>query len=192
MHWVFLQFEDRENYNGVGWGQFAKSVRQHIKTTEFKAKEFGHYEGKVWFDLVGNDNKYLKLNMISRSSFEDARDMSTLKWARLTQVGDLKMFCSDNNGHQKYPSLSVIDMFTHRPPKNLTSIKEITLSYDEIYKRLADYSPQTYIVVHDKVVGLPHWLTVSSSHNNCCGNNNHIVMEIRCKVKNSEVINSAS
>lgn len=177
-HIMFVSFEHRDDHNGVGWAKFAKSIKKHIESTEFEIIDFGHYEGKVYFDELRSGNKSIKFGMFTRGSYSDPRDMQTLKHARINNIGGYSVSCVDDLEHEIHTSISILSDNAHT---KFSSIKDILTAYDSIESLVTNYEDSTYLVKDEKVVDAPSWLYINAKHH--CSNSEHEVQALTCKVK---------
>ena len=186
LHLMFVGFEHRESYNGVGWGQFSKNLKTEIKATGFQASDFGHYEGTVWFGDLVNEHQSIRLGMFSRSSYADPRNLNTLKHGQINQIGGKSIFCFDDMGHEQFATISIMNMKFDDALTSVSSITEILDNYQEIEETVSNYEGRTYLVNTDgNIIDLPNWLYVNIRHNNCLGEN-HVVQRLTCR---ADVIN---
>lgn len=180
-HLVFTSFEHKDDHNGVGWRQFSQGLKRHIKDTDFHATDFGHYEGKVWFGALKSKNRSIKLGMFTRASFEDPRNLQTLKHATIYEIGGTSISCIDMLGHTQNTSISIWNMDLKSDQLLVSSIAGILENYQFIENIVKNYKGGTYSVIDNTANGLPSWIDVNINHAGC-KEKDHIVEQMTCDV----------
>ena len=167
-HWVFVGFEYREDHNGVGWSAFAQSVRKHVKSGPYEVNEFGHYEGKVYFTVTDDEKNDYHL-FTSRGAYSDARNMHTLKSAKLRvkKINGQNLVCNNNFGEDVFPFISRENLLLSNETPN--SLNEMLEASRPVVSSFGVSLPQSYSVLEGKVVGIPEGFLVNvERHSNCC------------------------
>jgi len=176
---MFVGFEHREDHNGVGWRQFAQSLKKHVNSTDFHATDFAHYEGKVSFGELKSKNRSIRLGMFTRASFENPRDVNTLKHATIYQIGGKSISCTDSLGHEHNSSISIWNMGLENHELKVSSIADILDNYQFIENTVTNYEGGTYSFDDNTPIDLPSWIHVNIRHSGC-REKDHIVEQITC------------
>lgn len=175
-HWVFVEFEHREDHNGVGWSAFSQSLRKHVEGGPYTISDFGHYEGSVNFTVTDEQKNSYHI-WTSRSAYSDARDMNSLQRAglRLTKIGSVSLVCQNNFGEEIQVFVTRQDLgLSVQKPESLNAMLEMS---GQVILPFAESLPQTYSISEGKVVDLPKGLSVNVERNSNCCSQTQLLME---------------
>jgi len=162
---MFVGFEHREDHNGVGWSKFANSIRHHIKNGPNELGELSHYEGKVSFEVIDTNRNKFQI-FTTRSSYADARDMTTLKseYLSIKSINGQVLTCLNNFGE----SVSVGIQSSESPLMNegLTSLNGMISRHAATLSAYGEALPMSYKIINDEVSDVPEWLDFNAKR--CC------------------------
>ena len=170
-HWVFLPFEHREDFNGVGWSAFASSIRKHLNEGEYTISDFGYYEGWVNFEVTDSQKNFYHIST-SRRAYLDARNMQTLKSAdlRVIRIGDLSLVCKNNHGEDVWLYVSRKRLgLSGELPRSLNEMLEMS---GPVVSSFGKSLPRAYNTSEGKLIDLPDGLSMKTVRNpSCCSQN---------------------
>ena len=160
-HFIMVGFEYRENHNGVGWRKFAKSVRQHINQGPHELIGLSHYEGKVSLEVLDLSKNVVRAQT-SRGSYEDPRDMNTLKYKNLSvlSINGQVLDCANNFGESVHTRVSFgKDSLI---ATGLTSLNATITQHEIPLSNFGKQLPETFEVVDGEVLNFPNWLNIDT------------------------------
>lgn len=169
-HWIFVSFEHREDYNGVGWSAFAQSVRKHVDDGPHMISDFGHYEGSVNFTVTDDRENAYKV-WTSRSSYLDARDMQTLKhsFLNIIKIGGQNLVCQNNFDEKVYAVINRENSLVLN--QTSMSLNDVVKAYKPLAGIFGESLPTTYSISEGKVADVPDWLSIDAERGSSCCNN---------------------
>lgn len=186
LHWMFISFEHRESHNGVGWSQFTSSLKKEVKNAGFQRTNSTIYEGSIWLnELTSGDKSITMYGSLGRRSYKDARDLNTLKYAYVNNIGGWVINCTDDLDHSLQTPIKPFDMEVEEQGTTLSSITDILDNYELIRQKVMQYEGGTYPVSDDTVSELPKWIKFTPTHSTgcMCDGNVHNIEQLTCRAE---------
>lgn len=186
LHFIFVEFEHREDHNGVGWSKFTSSIRKHVEQGPYQLSDLSMYEGGVWFNITDTNNSVFGVST-SRGNYADARDVNSLKsqYLSIKSVNGRELECVNNFGEGVRVSISSQQSpFTE---VGLTSLNSIIESHSAPLSGYGDNLPKSYDVSDGVVLNKPEWLDFDTTRSGgcCCEDSgkSEIPISVSCELK---------
>ncbi|MEP3655851.1 MAG: hypothetical protein ABJO36_13240 [Litorimonas sp.] len=175
LYWISIAFEHRENYNGVGYNAFRKSIIHHVKQGPNRLSDMRSYEGTWWFTLRDQTSHSYSVTL-GRDAFVDARQMSTLKYGRfvLNQIAGQELLCENNYGESKSVLLELenLGVSEHQP----SSMNALLVGISRQVTNFGETLPMSFEIDGNQLEGFPDWLQIDiERHSSDCGDDNKLL-----------------